>query len=515
MGLSILRGIGSPGSLGGLSRTRLGRLYTRVERCVVGAISRANKRLTSGLNIIRLAITLRGIFGDPASRVIFSINRRYCARGVLANHGSGFGALHARNNVDKFAQPIRDGRSVFSDNRSDISVSRTMNLTGTGRVGNRGNGMVTMVNSNTLANNLTCRTLSGYTNSSRDGLVIVLGSGGVSVDRGINDVSGRLARLHASGQCFAFGSGVHHTVTGVPGVNNRVGETLAGVGNRLEQGVCRGTAFFRSLNLQCCNPVSKRSVGRLVSILRATGTRGRSILIRIGAIGNGKCGPTRGGPARFRKVKGFSMGANRPLSNKRGFSSIFNEVVYSFTRRSSHVYYVATTVTPNAKLASFTGGCPGHFFSINVTRRRTIAFTDKLTGGKVVPIFTICSAFLRESCSRLVRSITVRSLGIVFNVSHTNFMNRSNRSRRNIFSISFLGSIPKLSICTPTSCRRVTIVFIHTVCGSGNTTTIHCPHKRTNIVPGSCCCSGASCSMFNSRNDGGYVMACNERFSRY
>lgn len=56
--------------MGGLGRSSLPLLTRRVERILMSAISRGNNRLTSGLNIIRLAVTLREIFSSPGSGVV-------------------------------------------------------------------------------------------------------------------------------------------------------------------------------------------------------------------------------------------------------------------------------------------------------------------------------------------------------------------------------------------------------------------------------------------------------------
>lgn len=49
----------------------------------------------------------------------------------------------------------------------------------------------------------------------------------------------------------------------------------------------------------------------------------------------------------------------------------------------------------------------GRFISINVTRRRTITLTSNVTTGKKGPICKMCDAFVRQSCSRLSRSLYV------------------------------------------------------------------------------------------------------------
>lgn len=68
--LVTLRGVRGTGSVGRLARRRLGRLSSRVQRFLVRGVDIAKKRLTSGLKIIRLAVTLRGMLRFPRSGLV-------------------------------------------------------------------------------------------------------------------------------------------------------------------------------------------------------------------------------------------------------------------------------------------------------------------------------------------------------------------------------------------------------------------------------------------------------------
>ncbi len=509
IGCGVLGAVGSPGSIGALGSRRVGSLYTRMHSYVVGAISRGNKRLSTGLNSIRLAMTLRHTFGSPRSTVVFSINRRYCARGLLANHFRRFGALERRGNLSNFVGPGRDRRSTVVANRDDGSVSTTCNVCHTGGVGKRGNSTITMVNSNTLANNVTCRTL-GRTNSRSNGFVIILGSGRVSVSRGIKDVTHDLAGVHGGPHCRHFGSLFNGFLGGVPLVNGFLFGFFCEVGRTFGALICGG-GLFRTFNFGCLNPISKRGIGGVRTLFGVTRNCSEPAVIRIMAAGNGKCPFTRGDPGDCRKISPFSVGRNTGRRGKASFSTVTKHALYSLTRGSDEVYTIATTVTDNANLSSFSTGFPRHFFSINVTRRRTIAFATNLTGNNVVPCFTICSSFLRHTCSRVVRSYTVNGIPIHLLVSHTNVINRSNRARRNLFSMSFLASVPGVAICSPACCRRlVCLVGLSTL--ASNIVTVHCPEKYRYIRSLNASCGPSFDIMGNS--NGHIIISCKELFSR-
>lgn len=111
-----------------------------------------------------------------------------------------------------------------------------------------------------------------------------------------------------------------------------------------------------------------------------------------------------------------------------------------------------------------------------------MAFSTKLTGRKVVPFYGICSSFVRQTCSVIVRSITLRGLRVMVYLSHTNLMNRSKTARRKIFSLTCLHPIPGLIVSSPLG-RLSLEGLVCAKCGRyGNPFIVHCPHNGKRVT---------------------------------
>lgn len=201
-----VRGVGSPTSLGGLSLGRLRIITSRAERTILGHIDGRNNRIKPGLKFIRTAITLRCIFSTPGSGLIFSMDRRYCPRGILAKQTTKFlNSISSVGTVSNCSSPTRYPRcSGFRIKRASASIDLTANLRGTHSIGNASRGVVTVVNSNSLSNNRTFRKLS-RTSRLNANVVVIIGSGRVSVTRGRNKVCGGLHTLHRDGNAYRRG----------------------------------------------------------------------------------------------------------------------------------------------------------------------------------------------------------------------------------------------------------------------------------------------------------------------
>ncbi len=405
------------------------------------------------------------------------MNRRTCARGVLAKEGSSFDHLQVRKKVDKFPEESRDPYSDFSAKRDSASVSYKLNCIGTESLLGGSCSMIAIVNSNTLAKNPTFRTLGGLRRLG-GGCIIILGSGTVSVGEGMNNLSGCLKGVHASSTCASVGVNIAATLRGIPIVKRRVISALHEAGDDVGRLIVPNV-LFRGVKVACLNPISNRGVPRVVHVLRRTGQFRKPILIRIVARGKENCTPTLGRPTGFRNANPCILQAKRPGGGSNpSCSRTIDRILLRRTKEGGGVITIATTVGRKAKLSGFTRRCPGHFFSINVTRKRTIAFTTNLTLKKLVPIFTMCSSFLREKFSRLVRSVYVRGLPSMFLISQTKLINSSKEDRRNYFSLSCLSLVPGVAIVTPGGSRRLGRVIQFTL-GTKDPITVHCPENTT------------------------------------
>lgn len=164
------------------------------------------------------------------------------------------------------------------------------------------------------------------------------------------------------------------------------------------------------------------------------------------------------------------------------FRSMFKRALMRLTRGGGQVVKIAPTVPDNYSVGVLVSHVPSHTFSMNVTRKRTIAFSKNVTGSKLLPFYGVCSSFVRQTCSGVVRSMTVRGLGMMFYLSHTKLMNRSNPARRNIFSVTCLHPVPGLAVSSPVSRRRLQHLVCATRLPSGKPFTVHCPHKQNSLI---------------------------------
>lgn len=188
--------------------------------------------------------------------------------------------------------------------RSSASVDTKVNVTITTRGRNGGHHAIYMVNSNTVATNVTFRTV-GRTNSVHPSVLIILGSGRVSVSRGINTLGGRLTRLLSNGLCSSLHRNKGGIFSNIPPVGRLLGHARRRVGN-----VMIPNALFRRLNFGCVNPISNRSILKLVAALGGVHSLGNPRFLRVVAGGNHNCRPTRGSPVAFRTIPGFSPSDN-------------------------------------------------------------------------------------------------------------------------------------------------------------------------------------------------------------
>lgn len=217
---------------------------------------------------------------------------------MLAKHQRTFRALQGFGKVDKFPGPLRDPCSTFITKRTSGSVSTTVNVSITSTLGKRGSErIVTIVNSKTVANKLTFRNLGG-TSTGPGGLLVVLGSGSVTVSRTINKLDRCLISVAADRTCGGVHCSICHKLQGVGLVGGSHQKGVLHFGGDLGTLLARRRGLFRKFDVHCFNPVSKRSINCVVGILGSVGSVRNPGLLRVGAGGNGKFGPTRGSTAR-------------------------------------------------------------------------------------------------------------------------------------------------------------------------------------------------------------------------
>lgn len=156
---------------------------------------------------------------------------------------------------------------------------------------------MTIVNSNSVDNKLTFRKLGGSSAAS-GGLLVVLGSGSVTVSHDINNVGRCLFGVAASGHCGRLHFGLSQVLFGLNVLGRRHHGTLVHFNGDLGSVTTRRRGVFRKVGVHCFNPVSKRSIGGLTHVLQSVGSLRKPGVLRLRAVGKGKFTPTRVRTAR-------------------------------------------------------------------------------------------------------------------------------------------------------------------------------------------------------------------------
>ena len=100
-------------------------------------------------------------------------------------------------------------------------------------------------------------------------------------------------------------------------------------------------------------------------------------------------------------------------------------------------------------LAKFSKWFPDRFFDVGIAEAHAVTFAAGLSAGGLKPVFAVYSSFLQRAYDQILHDVCIQQLHVVFAIDRAGLVGSDGETHQGIFDISFLSSIPNMTIMAP------------------------------------------------------------------
>ncbi len=88
-------------------------------------------------------------------------------------------------------------------------------------------------------------------------------------------------------------------------------------------------------------------------------------------------------------------------------------------------------------------------FDVGIAEAHAVTFAAGLAAGGLKPVFAVYSSFLQRAYDQILHDVCIQQLHVVFAIDRAGLVGSDGETHQGIFDISFLSSIPNMTICAP------------------------------------------------------------------
>ena len=445
----ILDKIKGPNDIKQISKGDYEQLAQEIRDFLVKKISVTGGHLGSNLGAVELTMALHLVTSLPEDKIVWDVGHQSYTHKLLTGRREGFDALRKYGGMSGFPKRKESPCDSFDTGHSSTSISAGLGLVKARDIKGENYGVYTVIGDGALTGGMAYEALN---NASRleTNYVIVLNDNNMSIAENVGGVSKYLRSIRTADAYKDFKISLENTLLKIPKYGDAVVDTLKRYKSGIKQLVVPGM-FFEDMGITYLGPVDGHDIGALTKMFKEARKINKCVLVHvITKKGRGYL-PAERHPARFHGAEPFDIETGLPSVNrvKSNYTDVFSTVMTKLGARDEKVVAITAAMPDGTGLKRFSNMYPERFFDVGIAEEHAVTFAAGLAAGGLRPIVAVYSSFLQRAYDQVLHDVCIQNLPVVFAIDRAGLVGSDGETHQGIFDLSFLSSIPNMTIMAP------------------------------------------------------------------
>ncbi|HAU99901.1 MAG TPA: 1-deoxy-D-xylulose-5-phosphate synthase [Lachnospiraceae bacterium] len=424
-------------------------LAGEIREFLVNKISRSGGHLGSNLGAVELTMALHLVAELPKDKIIWDVGHQSYTHKLLTGRREGFDKLRKYGGMSGFPKRAESECDAFDTGHSSTSVSAGLGLVKARDIKGEDYAVFAVIGDGALTGGMAYEALNNAARL-KTNYVIILNDNAMSIAENVGGVSKYLTRIRTMEPYRNFKVGLEDSLLKVPKAGERVLETLKRYKSGFKQLVVPGM-FFEDMGLTYLGPVDGHDVRAMRRMFLEARKIKKCVIVHvITRKGKGYL-PAERHPARFHGAEPFDTETGLPLVNRKkaNYTDVFSTVMTKLGARNEKVCAITAAMPDGTGLKRFSNMYPERFFDVGIAEQHAVTFAAGLAAGGLRPIVAVYSSFLQRAYDQILHDVCIQNLPVIFCIDRAGLVGSDGETHQGIFDISYLSSIPNMSIMAP------------------------------------------------------------------
>ncbi len=442
----------SPDNLKKLTRIELEQLANEIRETIIDVVSRNGGHLASNLGIVEITIALHYLLNIPPDKIIFDVGHQVYTHKLLTGRYRTFNTLRQYRGISGFPNTQESETDLFTTGHAGTAISAGMGIQTAEQMEKSSAKTVVVIGDGSLTNGVTFEGLNNL-GASKKNLLIVLNDNNFSISKTRGALSYYLTKLITLPVLTKSREEIKEIIEKIPGL----GEQILKVGKDIEQKtrylVIPGV-FFEKLGIQYFGPIDGNDIHRLIDVLKnIIDKEGPIILHTITRKGKGYK-PAEENPEKFHGIGPFNIDTGRPLTESKSTGFFVGKILEQAGEKNDFCV-VTSAMEYGLGFDDFARKFPKRFFDVGIAESHSLIFAAGIAKAGKKTFVGIYSTFLQRTYDQIFHDICLQKLPVIILVDRAGIVSGDGPTHQGIYDISFLRSIPEITIFSPYSLENL------------------------------------------------------------
>lgn len=444
----ILEKINKPNDIKKLSPIEYNQLAAEIREFLIQKISVTGGHLASNLGVVELTMALHVVFNLPQDKLIWDVGHQSYTHKILTGRKNQFDELRKFGGMSGFPKRNESDYDAFDTGHSSTSISAGLGLAEARDIKHGNYSVVSVIGDGALTGGMAYEALN---NASRvkGNFVIILNDNTMSISKNVGGVSNMLSEIRSSDSYYDLKENIGNVLYKLP-KGDKVVKAIKKTKSNLKQ-VLLHDSMFESMGIYYLGPVDGHDMDKLIKILTVAKRMNGPVLVHVVTQKGRGYKPAERNPSKFHGIGPFDIktGCEINKSDIPTYSQVFSDTICEIGKKDKTVTAITAAMPDGVGLTKFSKWFPDRFFDVGIAEAHAVTFAAGLAAGELRPVFAVYSSFLQRAYDQILHDVCIQQLHVVFAIDRAGLVGSDGETHQGIFDISFLSSIPNMTICAP------------------------------------------------------------------
>lgn len=445
----ILEEINGPEDVKKLNDEQVKELAAEIRTFLIEKISQNGGHLASNLGVVELTIALYRAFDLPADKVIWDVGHQSYTHKILSGRKDDFNGLRQHGGLSGFPKRKESPYDAFDTGHSSTSISAGLGMALGRDVLGENYSVVSVIGDGALTGGMAYEALNNAARMKKN-FIIVLNDNNMSISENVGGMSKYLNNLRAGQGYNNFKKNVAGAVSRVPVLGEDLVNTLLRTKNSIKQLLIPGM-WFENMGITYLGPVDGHNVRGLVKIFREAKNIDHAVLIHVITKKGKGYRPAEKNPSAFHGVEPFDIATGKPLSKKMypSYTDVFSKEICRLAGENPKIVALTAAMPDGTGLKRFHKMYQDRFFDVGIAEEHGVTAAAGMAAAGLKPVVAVYSSFLQRAYDQILHDVCIQNLPVLFCVDRAGLVGSDGETHQGIFDLSFLSSIPNMSVMAP------------------------------------------------------------------
>ena len=477
----FLGNVNSPADLKKLNIEELEVLSAEIREFMINTVSQNGGHLSSNLGAVELSIALHKSFNSPADKIVWDVGHQIYTHKILTGRFSEFNTLRTENGISGFCAPNESVHDVFYSGHSSTSISAALGIAEANKKLGKKDYTVAVIGDGALTGGMVYEALN---NAGRSGtrLIVILNDNEMSISENVGSMARYLAVIRSKPEYYKLKAKTEKTLNHIPLVGKPISSLISKLKSDIKSSMYEST-FFEDLGFKYMGPIDGHNLENLCEALDSAKLIDAPVVLHVSTVKGKGYEFAEKNPSVYHGISKFNVETGEYSEGTNNFSNEFGKKLCELAEKDNKICAITAAMSLGTGLKDFSQRFSDRFYDVGIAEQHAVTFASGLAKGGMTPIFAVYSTFLQRAYDQLVHDGTLQNQKVIIGLDRAGFVGEDGVTHQGVLDISFLNSIPDVTVFSPFTYERLAFDLENATQHSQNLTVIRYPRGSEPALP--------------------------------